>query len=58
MKTYIVELKYTSYTQFEVEAKNSEQAEVLAWKQLERVADSIEPCGDWTCDSIEELNHD
>jgi hypothetical protein len=54
MKTYTVELKYTSYTQFEVDAENFEQAEELAWKQLERVADSIEPHGDWTCDSIEE----
>ena len=55
MKRYIVELRYTSYTQFEVDAENFEQAEELAWKQLERVADSIEPHGDWTCDSIEEL---
>ena len=56
MKKYIVELKYTSYTQFEVEAKNSEQAEELAWKQLEQVADSMESYGDWTCDSIEEAS--
>ena len=55
MKRYIVELRYTSYTQFEVEAKSYEQAEELAWKHLEQVADSIEPCGDWTCDSIEEV---
>jgi hypothetical protein len=56
MKKYIVELKYTAYTQFEVEAKNSEQAEELAWEHLEQVADSMESYGDWTCDSIEEAS--
>jgi Tfp pilus assembly major pilin PilA len=55
MKRYIVELRYTAYTQVEVEAKTYEQAEALAWKHLEQTADSLEADGDWTCDSIEEI---
>jgi hypothetical protein len=55
MKRYIVELRYTAYTQFEVEAKNYTQAEALAWEKQKTYADSLEADGEWTCDSIEEI---
>jgi hypothetical protein len=55
MKRYIVELRYTAYTQVEVEAKTYEQAEALAWEKQKTYADSLEADGEWTCDSIEEI---
>ena len=34
MKTYEVELKYTSYTTITIEADSPEQAEEIAWQEL------------------------
>ena len=55
MKNYIVELRYTVYKQYELQAESFEQAEALAWQEQEKDAGTIESCGEWECDSIEEL---
>jgi hypothetical protein len=53
-KTYEVELKYTSYVIITVEADNEEEAETLAWRELE-LSGSISRGGDWELESIEEM---
>jgi hypothetical protein len=54
MKTYLVTLKYTAYTDVGVIANSAEEAEAEAWKHLERTADSMEADGGWELDEIEE----
>jgi hypothetical protein len=53
MKTYEVELQRTSYITITVEAKNKEEAEALAWAQLERDCVNIND-SQWNLESIEE----
>lgn len=36
MKTYQVELKRTSYVNLTIEAENEDEAEALAWKQVDQ----------------------
>lgn len=54
MKTFEIELKYTSYTTITVEAENLEQAEQLAWDELATDGSYRSDYGDWTLESIEE----
>jgi len=54
MKTYQVELQCISYTRVCVEAENLEDAEVLAYEQIQR-GGFICDDGSWDIDSIEEL---
>jgi len=51
MKTYEVELKYTSFTTFTIEAETEEQAEELAFKE----AEMSKPWGSWDIESTEEI---
>jgi hypothetical protein len=51
-KSYEVELKYESYTIYTVEASSPEEAEKMAWKELED--DASRAYGEWTLESIEE----
>lgn len=53
MKTYQIELKRTSYVNILVEADSLEQAEALAWKELE-TSDNDEQDASWELESIEE----
>lgn len=55
MKTYEVEVKYTSYTVITVEAENEDEAEKLAWRELELDGGERSNYGDWTLESIEEM---
>ncbi len=52
MKTYGVELKRTSYITLQVEAGSTEEAEVIAWQEIENGYN--EGCADWEVESIEE----
>jgi hypothetical protein len=53
MKTYEVELKRTSFVTITVEAKDTEEAEFIAWQEIERgYADKSD--GHWEVESIEE----
>ena len=54
-KTYEVELKYESYTVITVEADNAEEAEALAWKELESDGSHRSDYGNWSLESIEEM---
>jgi hypothetical protein len=55
MKMYAVELKRTAYVTIYVDADNEEQAEAIAWQELE--SDGSYACGndaDWECADIYE----
>lgn len=54
MKTYEVELRRTSYVIVTVQAENKDQAEDIAWKELER-RDHEDGYADWELESIEEM---
>ena len=54
MKTYQVELQCISYTRVCVEAEDQDQAEVLAYDQIQR-GGFICDDGHWDIESIEEL---
>ena len=51
MKTYQVELKRTSYINLTIEAENEDEAEALAWKQVDQ--DYYRDDGAWDIESIE-----
>jgi hypothetical protein len=54
MKTYQVTLKRESYVNYVVEAATPEQAEELAWQELERDDYQEKRDANWDCDSVEE----
>lgn len=54
MKTYEVELKYTSYTTITVEANSFEDAERIAREELATDGSYRSDYGDWTLESIEQ----
>ena len=51
MKTYQVEPKRTSYVNLTIEAENEDEAEALAWKQVDQ--DYYRDDGAWDIESIE-----
>lgn len=51
MKTYQIELKRTSYINLTIEAENADEAEALAWKQVDQ--DCYRDDGWWDIESIE-----
>lgn len=51
MKTYQIELKRTSYVNLTIEAENEDEAEALAWKQVDQ--DYYRDDGAWDIESIE-----
>ena len=53
MKTYNVELKRTSYITITVEAKDLEEAEFIAWQQVDGAPNSDD--ANWRLESIEEM---
>ena len=52
MKSYQIEFERTSYTTICVDAENQEQAEALAWAQIERGTDVND--SNWNIAYIEE----
>ncbi len=54
-KTYEIELKYESYTVITVEADNAEEAEKLAWTELESDGSHRSDYGNWSLESVEEM---
>lgn len=55
MKTYQVELKRVSYVTVSVDADNGDQAEEIAWKELERY-EHENGDADWSLESISEVD--
>jgi len=55
-KLYAVELKYTSYTTIAIEADSAEEAENLAWQELETDGSYRSDYGDWVLESVEEFS--
>lgn len=53
MKTYQVELKRTSYVNITVEAESVEEAEQLAWDELQSDGSYGLTYADWEIESIE-----
>lgn len=58
MKTYEVELKRTSYITVTVDAENAEQAEELAWHELDNQTFLNKDDANWEVESIEEMVSD
>ena len=55
MKQFAVELKRTSYVTIYVDADTKEQAEALAWAELETDGSyGTADCAEWTCEDIYE----
>lgn len=52
MKTYQIELRRTSYVNLTIEAENEDEAEALAWEQIDQ--DHYRDDGHWDIESIEE----
>lgn len=52
MKTYQIELRRTSYVNLTIEAENEDEAEALAWKDVDQ--NYYRDDGSWEIDSIEE----
>ena len=53
-KLFEVEMRYESYTTITVEADNAEEAEKLAWEELESDGSYRSDYGNWSLESIEE----
>lgn len=53
MKTYEVELRRTSYITVTVEADSADQAEEIAWKELD-MHEHRDSDADWAIESIKE----
>ena len=53
MKTYAVEIKYTAFANYTIEAKNEEDAEAQAWAEVNADLDHAISYGDWELMSIE-----
>jgi hypothetical protein len=51
MKTYQIELKRTSYVNLTIEADNADEAEALAWKEIDH--NYYRDDGNWDIESIE-----
>ena len=54
-KTYAVEVRYTAYTTITVEANNEDEAERLAYRELALDGDHRSSYGEWTLNSVEEI---
>lgn len=54
MKTYQIGMKRTSYVTLTIEAENKDEAEALAWKQVDQ--DYYRDDGYWDLEFIEEDN--
>ena len=54
MKTYQIELKRVSYVNVTVDAETQDEAESLAWKDIENNCVDINDA-DWELESIEEI---
>lgn len=55
VKTYQVEIRYTVYHNFTIEADNEEQAEVKAWALIEADTEAASGYGEWECLDVEEV---
>jgi hypothetical protein len=56
MKTFVVELKRTSYVNLTIEADSQDEAEALAWAEIESGESyGITDDADWNLNHIEEL---
>lgn len=56
MKTYEIELKRTSYVTLTIEADSKDEAEQLAWDELQSDGSYGLSYADWDVESIEETN--
>ena len=54
MKTYAVEIRYTAFANYIIEAKDEEDAEDQAWAEVNADLDHASSYGDWELMSIEE----
>ena len=52
MKTYHVELKRTSYVNISIEADSPEEAEELAWEELQSDGSYGMKYADWDCTGV------
>jgi hypothetical protein len=54
MKTYAVEIRYTAFAHYTIEAKDEEDAEAQAWAEVNSDSDQAISYGNWELMSIEE----
>jgi len=54
MKTYQVEIRYTAYANYTIEADSPEDAEVQAWAEVNADPDHAMSHGEWECLDVEE----
>lgn len=52
MKFFNIELKRVSYVTLQIEADTAEQAELIAWEELQSGESYGCNDGDWSCESI------
>ena len=56
--TYTVELEYTGYITYIVEAKDRREAEDKAWEMLNNDDDYAGRSGDWDVHSVQQLSNE
>ena len=55
MKTYQVEIRYTAYANYTIEAESPEDAEVQAWADVNSDPDHVMSLGEWECLEVDEV---
>jgi len=55
MKTYQVEIRYTAYANYTLEANSAADAEKQAWAQVHADPDHAHEYGEWECLDVEEV---
>lgn len=58
MKTYSIELRRTSFVTLTIEAETKEQAEDLAWEEMQNNLSAESNCADWEIGFIDQLSVD
>jgi hypothetical protein len=54
MKTYEIEIRYTAYANYVIEADSPEEAERQAWADVNLDPDHAMSLGEWECLEVEE----
>jgi hypothetical protein len=57
MKTYEIEIRYTAYANYVIEADSPEEAERQAWADVNSDPDHAMSLGEWECLEVEEVTN-
>ena len=55
MKTFEVEIRYTAYANYTVEAVDMADAQKQVWAQIDANPERVHEYGEWECLDVEEI---